>query len=313
MGTEVNARARDVADSIEEPDDSEGSADVAESGRARPGRRFVFIGGAPRSGTTWLQLLLADTGRFATAQETHLFPAYIRPLLRQWEASRERGGGTGQREIGLHLVLSRQELRKACLVIANSVLRNIQRTNPDADWILEKTPENLTASKTIFWLYPRARMLGMVRDPRAVVASIRAAATTWAGKWAPDDVNAATLIWRKRAQLWLRMKESDRLIYEVRYERLAEEGAPYLREILGWFDIDMDLAALDAIMKRNTIDALKLSQSSDRPWDIGAEPAGFFRVGEPNAWRSELRPEDIRQIEAIAGEEMQALGYRPDR
>ena len=275
------------------------------------GRRLVFIGGAPRSGTTWLQLLLADTGKFATAQETHLFPSYVQPLMKQWDLSRARGGGTGEREIGLHLVMSPKEFRKACLAFTNAALRNIQRANPSADWILEKTPENISASRTIFRLYPRARMIGMVRDPRAVVASIRAAATSWAGRWAPQEVGAAARIWQMRAQQWLNLRESKRQTYEVRYERLAEDGVRYLQEILRWFDIEMDLNELESIMRRNTLRALKDSEASGRPWNLGKEPAGFFRRGEADAWREELNAMEIRTIESIAGPQMEALGYRP--
>ena len=68
------------------------------------GHNMVFIVGAPRSGTTWLQRLLATHPRIRTGQESKLFRWYIAPQLRMWamETTRERNretangrGGTG--------------------------------------------------------------------------------------------------------------------------------------------------------------------------------------------------------------------------
>jgi hypothetical protein len=46
------------------------------------GHNLVFLIGCPRSGTTWLQRLLASHPQVRTVQETFLFPRYISPQLR---------------------------------------------------------------------------------------------------------------------------------------------------------------------------------------------------------------------------------------
>lgn len=44
--------------------------------------KHVFVVGSPRSGTTLVQLLLAQHLEIATVQETHLFKRYVAGLVR---------------------------------------------------------------------------------------------------------------------------------------------------------------------------------------------------------------------------------------
>ena len=61
------------------------------------GANLVFVVGCPRSGTTWIQRLLATHPMLRTGQESDVFDLYIGPQLRAWEreldpASSGRGG-----------------------------------------------------------------------------------------------------------------------------------------------------------------------------------------------------------------------------
>ncbi len=51
----------------------------------------MFIVGSPRSGTSYLQNLLASHPDIHTGEETHLFERYIGPSVRAWERHLERG------------------------------------------------------------------------------------------------------------------------------------------------------------------------------------------------------------------------------
>src|SRR5919199_434982 len=61
------------------------------------GHQLVCIVGCPRSGTTWLQRLLAGHPRVRTGQESDVFDIYVGPQLRAWRreldpTSSGRGG-----------------------------------------------------------------------------------------------------------------------------------------------------------------------------------------------------------------------------
>src|ERR671934_777469 len=61
------------------------------------GANLVCIVGCPRSGTTWLQRLLAGHPNVRTGQESDVFDIYVGPQLRAWRreldpTSSGRGG-----------------------------------------------------------------------------------------------------------------------------------------------------------------------------------------------------------------------------
>jgi hypothetical protein len=60
----------------------------------------VFLVGCPRSGTTWVQRLLACHPGIATGQESNLFEMYIGPQLRSClDQAMQRPAGTGKRKL----------------------------------------------------------------------------------------------------------------------------------------------------------------------------------------------------------------------
>src|SRR3954452_4958640 len=67
-------------------------------------KRLVFIVGAPRSGTTWLQLLLSRSPQIATANGTHLFSVYTRSLFSGWDLYNQHF-----RKEGLNDLMDKQE------------------------------------------------------------------------------------------------------------------------------------------------------------------------------------------------------------
>ena len=58
---------------------------------------MVFLVGCPRSGTTWLQKLLASHPRIRSGEESHFFSLYVGPQLRSWndQKTRHLNGGLG--------------------------------------------------------------------------------------------------------------------------------------------------------------------------------------------------------------------------
>ena len=125
--------------------------------------------GAPRSGTvTFVQLLLYASGDFASAQETHLFPAFLGRLEEIWDRFEERG--KMHRDVGLPTVIPRTRFDEIMREMALAVMRDIGRRRPEAPWVLEKTPENILVWPLITRLLPKARFITVIRDPRSVVA-----------------------------------------------------------------------------------------------------------------------------------------------
>ena len=136
-------------------------------------KQLFFVGGAPRSGTTWLQQML-DAHPDCSCRGEGLFWAQLAtPLDALMEArgtaldkkNTELFGHTGgyplpdpadtETLLGLAIL---QALHRQC------VGRNVRA-------IGEKTPENVFFFTRLKTLFPTAKFIGIARDPRDVLAS----------------------------------------------------------------------------------------------------------------------------------------------
>jgi hypothetical protein len=269
--------------------------------------RCAFVGGAPRSGTTYVQLLLYASGEFATAQESHLFTAFLGRLDEVWERFEERS--KTHRDVGLPTVISRARFDEILRSAAIAVMSDIASREPGAPWVLEKTPENVLVWPLITRLLPKARFIIVVRDPRAVVAST-IAARSWAGEWAQREVAQIAESWVRSVSAGLALEASHPHVIRVRYERLRAQTPSVLTEMLGRFGLRAPPEKVRRIVASVSLEALK-EKRVEAPWPLAGEPPNFFREGSRTAWRQELSIAQIALIEDVAKEEMKILGYEP--
>ncbi len=161
--------------------------------------RKVFLVGCPRSGTTWLQIILASHPQIASVRETHLFDTYFARLYQQWHSE-----ASAPNKEGLWVLLDESELDDAARAFCEVVLRKIASSKPGATVMLEKTPAHLAHHRLIRRLFPDAMFLHLLRDPRGVVASLLAAHREPWGNWVSGDATAEARRWRDLVQVGLR-------------------------------------------------------------------------------------------------------------
>ena len=135
-------------------------------------KKLVFIVGCARSGTTWLQQLLSQSPNVATGPETHLFSSYLRSLEDTWH----RRKGT---YVGLSHLITEDELAEWTRSFAELCLGRIADARAGARIVVEKTPKHGEYGADILRLFPEAFFIHIIRDPRAVVPSLRAASRSW--------------------------------------------------------------------------------------------------------------------------------------
>jgi Sulfotransferase family len=270
-------------------------------------QRCVLVGGAARSGTTYVQLLLYASGHFATAQETHLFPAFLARMDEVWDRFEERA--QIHRNVGLPAVISRAKFDDVLRASAVQILSDIAASKPDAPWVLEKTPENVLVWPLIVRLLPKVRFITVIRDPRAVVAST-IAAQSWAGEWAHREVAQITEGWVRSVQASLALEAAHPHVIRVRYERLRAQPVSVLTGILNKFNLKVSPEETRGIVADVSLQALKGGRFK-APWPLSEEPLDFFRKGSETAWRQELSIAKIAMIEEITRDEMRILGYVP--
>lgn len=162
----------------------------------------------------------------------------------------------------------------------------------------DKRPSHAWNLNAIFDLFPDARYVNVVRDPRACVASMNRVGWSWGG------VESATEMWQRAtvsAEAWRRRLPAEQYL-DVRYEELVKDPKGILREVCAF--LGLDPAGIDAM--------LEYHQDPDRPTGTP-----FTEISKPvsteslDSWAERLTGTDLALIEGVLGEEMRRHGYEP--
>jgi hypothetical protein len=168
------------------------------------------------------------------------------------------------------------------------------------NWLVEKTPASSHAARAIVEVFPRARFIHVVRDPRDVIAS----------RLHPPASRHAAARWRRRLAIgtwsarWVRtlkvMSEAAGFapVAQIHYESLVSRPRETCRELFDFCEIPCDEAELSDITHRNRLEA-----------HTRRGPGLFRGQGRVGGWRSKLSRGDEAIVRAMAGPEMAAHGY----
>lgn len=148
----------------------------------------VFLVGAPRSGTSWLQAMLGAHPEVATPAELHLFDMYLKGWHQTWERQAHPTHGHEWRRLrGLASVLTRQDFDVMITQTIDTIHRRVMDAKPSATVLLEKTPDYSLYVEDIVRYVPEARFIHLIRDGRDVAVSLLAAS---------DGLGTDVLAWR---------------------------------------------------------------------------------------------------------------------
>ena len=270
----------------------------------------VFIIALPRSGTSWLQGMLGLLPEIATVRETHLVDGYLRHLVNSWHNEKKDLSPDG-----LKAIFNEAEFYDCLKVFSDRVLNKFLEFNPNAEIILEKTPDNLNFVPLLNRLYPEAYFIHVIRDPRAVVASnlaLKKEDWGWIGEYETHQDIASK--WNKGIERRDRAAEilQDRFI-EVRYEDMKADLAEVLVKISNFLKLDYTKEQLNNLVPQSSatdLDRNKGDFPTHNPF-FDTRP-NFFRRGEVDGWKQELTTEQIIDIEEMCLPMMQTHGYKAE-
>ncbi|MER5173779.1 sulfotransferase family protein [Thioclava kandeliae] len=263
------------------------------NGNARP--QPCFLVGAPRSGTTWLQRVLQAHPAICGGEESHFFTLLAHPMT-ETDVMAEYG----DRPVGPLAYVSRGEFDGILLDVWDKLFTRTWAAKPDAIVHLEKTPFHSLCMEQILHLFPQARFVHLVRDSRAVSASLIAAGNSWGSNWAARTAKAAALDWNRHVTAIERFAQNHPgvPVLQVRYEEALDQTEAVVARILQFvLPQDVDPKA-DEVLAR-------YQQSN-----IGRnDPAGFSRMRGRDGWRKDLSIADKLVIWRYTRRKMQELGY----
>jgi hypothetical protein len=166
----------------------------------------------------------------------------------------------------------------------------------------EKRPSLVLNLDAVFAMFPDGQYVNIVRDPRAVVASIRKAGRKHG--WGAHGLPGGTDTWERSvraADRWRRRLPAGQFL-EVQYEHLVNDPAAVLGRIARF--LVLDPAGLEAMLRHHEtadIDSRTLHAYVSKP--VTAE-----RI---RTWEQALRPGEIAFVESVLGDRMRRYGYEP--
>jgi hypothetical protein len=296
-----------------------GGLDATETSLDYDGANLVFVVGCPRSGTTWVQRLLASHPNVRTGQESDVFDIYIGPQLQAWRreldvTSSGRGG------VGLGCYFRDDEFMPILKRYALELLRPMIGQLGPADVFVEKTPSHVLYVPEIATLLPAARFIHVLRDARDTVASLLSASQSWGRSWAPRSARQAAGMWVQHVEA--AHQAAPQLgpgrFFEVRYESLHAAPERELRRLVDWLALDWPDADLTSAVQANAPEAARRGGGTDIPLggafgqisgSVVKEPTGFVRKAQAGSWREDLSALDRLWVWKIARHSMARAGY----
>ncbi len=280
------------------------------------GHDLLFVVGCPRSGTTWIQRLLAAHPDVRTGQESDVFDLYVGLQLRTWR--NELRGGDGRGGVGLACYLDEEAflatLRRYMLELLEPMVGPLE----PGQIFLEKTPSHAVYLPEIAELLPDARVVNVLRDARDVAASLLAASRSWGAGWAPRRARDAARMWVEHVEAVERARSilGDRLL-EVRYEDVHDAPERELRRLLAfaglaWSDPEIHEAIEANRAGATGTDGTPLVRGGEfalRGRREVREPEGFLRKAAVGGWRDDLSRRERLDVWRVARHAMARNGY----
>lgn len=260
------------------------------------GKSPIFIGGAPRSGTTLLRAIVNASRNIVCGPEMRVIPALCQ-LAEQIEA---RHLDVLSSDYGLDAdALHEQFARTIDTLLAPMHART-------GAWVAEKTPANILHFEQLRRLFPDSPLIAIVRDGRDVVASLLAMdwqdARTGRPMAITRDAGAAAELWVRSIEAGAYMHEDGNYL-ELRYENLVKTPEAEIGRLFDRLGEGPEAKARALDHTRHFDRSAGRAESSA---DRVSSPIDTSSIGR---WKRDLDDLQLAQIDAVAGRTLRLLGY----
>ncbi|MDQ3931433.1 MAG: sulfotransferase [Actinomycetota bacterium] len=273
-----------------------------------PAPDFLIVG-TPRSGTTLLQRLACELPGVSVPPETHFFVLFAPGLLNRrrfpldraalWQELQRYEALETSRELDLDLQAVLDDLEGSCDSVVELFGALVRHLAGPAGVRGEKTPGHLRWWRPLTRALPQLKVIALVRDPRAVVAS------NLAVPWGMKRPALLAEMWRHDQSLLGQARVElgpDRCLV-LRYEDVVAEPEATRNLLAGFLNVGRQSGQAD------TPPATPPTRfvHSWEWWKQGVfGPVSTERVG---AWRNRLSTVQAADVTAICRNEMQVFGY----
>ena len=247
--------------------------------------KVIFVVGARRSGTNWLQrAIAAHPDVVAAPSETFLIHALV-PLRDRFHHGSVDSPKTSRSYVHRDAMLD--QMRALCDTVFVGLMDGL---DPKAKRFVERTPDHVRDLDLVAELYPDAHVVHIIRDGRDVVRSLLAQG------WGPSEARDAALEWRSAIESARASAPNLLRYHEVVYEQMLAEPATHVRDLYTTLGLRTSDAELETAFAEVGI-------------TYNADPASSGVGAEK--WRTELDPHVLAVVDEAAGDLLAELGYPP--
>lgn len=279
-------------------------------------KQLFFLGGAAKSGTTWLQALL-DAHPSVSCTGENQFVNFLFPSLRKVLEEHNRLLLDPRKNTAYAIgrqpaLFDVDEFLYLSMSAALSILLKQTRAKPGVRAVGDKTTKNVQAFAQLLTWFPRSKGLHIVRDPRD------GAVSGWhhVSRLFPQESRATFPAMddyvRHYADVWVveigsavqaAKREPARLL-ELRYEDLIGNPEPLLARVFRFLGVEDEPVLVARCVEAASFQRLSGGRAP------GQESTGsFFRKGVVGDWQNRLSPETVAYVLAKCGELMKHFGY----
>jgi hypothetical protein len=264
-------------------------------------KQFLFVVGAPRSGTTWLHRMLAQHPDVASLNaELTLFSSYLAPVVARF-SDEARHRDSGEWEQGLPVLFTPDEFQFGMRELTGLTYSRVLAGNPEATHILDKHPAYALHMPLIGRILPSSRFVHIIRDGREVAVSMMSARKRLG--FGAGEIKGACRDWATH----VRTASGDGAALgpsrylEVRYEELMARTGTLLQRVFDFAGLPITGSEAARIAHGHAIE--------NNPVGRGNTALDGLRRTPDAIWRAKLSLVERWTMDRIAGDLLQELGY----
>lgn len=251
------------------------------------GQNIIFVGGCPRSGTTLLQRMIGAHPAIFSMQEFQFMPHDIVGLRERMHQAIDIGN--------IDKIATKDSVDAGIRSLVQEIFdRSLSEHRKEK--FCEKTPDNALRSKEILEIFPKSKVVLIVRDPREVVNSMKSVRNRYLkrGIRPPRYIRSVAQsiieINKYFEKIFSANKEDERILL-VLYENLVEESEKEAKRICHHIGVDYCDAMIEIGQTSSTYN------NADGLWYTKGAMTSQIKKGGVITGKNLLSRRDIRMIE----------------
>jgi hypothetical protein len=275
---------------------------------------YFFVCGAAKSGTTWLQRTLDAHPEVQCSGEGHFIERFSVPLakvLREYAEQMTVVSRLVYEDAPVYPPIVQDDLDR---VVRNFIIERLMKRQPKdgVRWIGDKTPRYTHCLPALLRIFPKARIINIVRDPRDVAMARmhharRSGVPERVAEGTPERLNFigdSGQAWRQSvAPVEAFARDHPGVVHTLRYEDMIAAPVEQAQALFRFLDVQHDTALMERVTAATSFEAM----SGRKPGE--EHPTSFLHKGVAGDWIGRLEPEALALLQESCGELMRAKGY----